>query len=453
MAKYRVAIIDDEVGNTESLDRILKSDGADVRVFNRPNDALSGLRTHPVDVVLTDMRMEGMSGLELLETLKILDPGIEVIVVTAYGSVELAVSAMRKGASDFIAKPLQRLQVLKAIHLALERRGLINENSLLRQELQSLGGEQSKLIGKSHAICEVLEVTRQAARSRANVLIEGESGTGKGILAEFIHSRSDWAGGVLVKINCAAIPENLLEAELFGYEPGAFTGAVRQKKGRVELSHLGTLFLDEIGIAPAVLQTKLLRFLQDGEFERLGGNETRSVTTRVVAATNVDLKHAIEQKTFREDLYYRLNVIHVRVPTLRERTEDIPLLAQHFLEEAAKKNMRSVPLLLPETVSCLERYFWPGNIRELQNVIERAVVLCRSDRVGPDLLPQEIAGAQTRRLINVPIGTSLKDAERRLIDETLRYVRGDKRMAARMLGIHPRTLYRHLGENTQDASL
>ncbi|MBI1861595.1 MAG: sigma-54-dependent Fis family transcriptional regulator [Deltaproteobacteria bacterium] len=270
MSKYRIAVIDDEIANTESLDRILRADGAEVILYQRPSEALAHLGGQRVDVVLTDMRMDGMSGIELLEAVKVLDPAIEVVLMTAYGTVELAVSAMRKGASDFITKPLQRVQVLKSVHLALERRGLMNENRLLRQELQSLGMGRGTMVGKSPSILGTLEVALQAARSRANVLIEGESGTGKGVLAEYIHRRSEAAGGVLVKINCAAIPDNLLEAELFGYEPGAFTGAVKQKKGRVELSHNGTLFLDEIGIAPITLQAKLLRFVQDGEFERLG---------------------------------------------------------------------------------------------------------------------------------------------------------------------------------------
>ena len=450
MSKYKIAIIDDELGNTESLERILTSDGASVSVYSNPQEALSKIRARPVDVVLTDLRMDGMTGIELLEALKLLDPTVEVILMTAYGTVELAVSAMRKGASDFIAKPLQRIHVLKSIHLALGRRGLVSENTLLRQELQSLGSGRGVFIGKSRAISDVLEVATQAARSRANVLIEGESGTGKGLLAEHIHQNSEWAEGVLVKINCAAIPENLLEAELFGFEPGAFTGAVKQRKGRVELSNHGTLFLDEIGLAPFILQTKLLRFLQDGEFERLGGNQTHRVNTRVVSATNVDLKLAIEQKAFREDLYYRLNVIHVRVPPLRERSEDIALLAQHFLEKSSKKNGRPQPWLCSDVVTCLERYSWPGNVRELQNVIERAVVLCRDEYVGVDLLPSEIVGSKGSRVVNFPIGTSLKDAERQLIEETLRSVRGDKRMAARILGIHPRTLYRHLDDSVQE---
>ncbi|MBI3293709.1 MAG: sigma-54-dependent Fis family transcriptional regulator [Deltaproteobacteria bacterium] len=449
MSKYRIAVIDDEIANTESLDRILRADGAEVILYQRPSEALAHLGGQRVDVVLTDMRMDGMSGIELLEAVKVLDPAIEVVLMTAYGTVELAVSAMRKGASDFITKPLQRVQVLKSVHLALERRGLMNENRLLRQELQSLGMGRGTMVGKSPSILGTLEVALQAARSRANVLIEGESGTGKGVLAEYIHRRSEAAGGVLVKINCAAIPDNLLEAELFGYEPGAFTGAVKQKKGRVELSHNGTLFLDEIGIAPITLQAKLLRFVQDGEFERLGGMDTQIVKTRIVAATNADLKRAIEQKVFREDLYYRLNVVHLRVPPLRERIEDVGLLAHHFIEVSAKKNARPVPWLLPEALLALEHYAWPGNIRELQNIIERAVVLCRGESIGVDLLPQELVQARRSRVISVPVGTTLRDAEKQLIDETLKHARGDKRLAARILGIHPRTIYRHLDETSQ----
>ncbi len=449
MPKYRVAVVDDEASNTESLARILQSDGGEVTVFHRPQEALSKLRSSEVDVVLTDLRMDGMTGIELLEALKIKDPLLEVVVMTAFGTVELAVTAMKKGATDFITKPLQRVQVLKSIRMALERRGLLSENSLLRQELQSVTEPGAELIGKSEAMHSTLEIARRAARSRAHVLIEGESGTGKGLLAEFIHRHSEWASGVMVKINCAAIPESLLEAELFGFEAGAFTGATKQKKGRVEISHKGSLFLDEVGIAPVTLQAKLLRFVQDGEFERLGGNETRRIETRIITATNVDLKRAIEQKQFREDLYYRINVINIRAPALRERPEDIALLAQHFLQSAAKKNARPVTWFRPECLDAFSRYSWPGNVRELQNVVERAVVLCMDSEVGPEVLPAEIIGSQRSKVIRMPVGISLRDAERQLIEETLKHVRGDKKLAARILGVHPRTIHRHVDDDLE----
>jgi two-component system, NtrC family, response regulator HydG len=445
MGHYDIGVVDDELANLESLERILKSDGGNVVLFQNPHEALVYLQKNSIDILLTDLRMGSLNGLELLEATKLLDPSIEVILITAYGTVELAVQAMKKGAYDFITKPLQRLPVLRTVHRALEKLRLVNENSFLKEELKvHLGQESRSLVGKSEAVRQMMEIARQAAHSHANVLIEGESGTGKGVLAEYLHRNSDRSQGIFVKINCTAIPENLLEAELFGYEAGAFTGATRRKKGRVELAHQGTLFLDEIGIAPLTLQTKLLRFLQEGEFERLGSNETLRVQTRVISATNSDLKEAIRNGQLREDLYYRLNVIHMRVPPLRERQEDIPLLAQKFLEESAKKNAREIPLVHSGAMDCLERYSWPGNIRELQNLLERMVVLNRTGVIQVEDLPPEIVADQRQKTMVIPVGLPLKEVERMIMDETLRSTRGDKKLAAKLLGVHPRTIYRYL---------
>jgi two-component system response regulator HydG len=449
MASYHVVVVDDEVSNLESLERILKSDGGRVAVFRDPHEALRYLQQEQPDILITDLRMDSLSGMEMLEAVKLFESTLEVVLVTAYGTVEIAVEAMKKGAYDFITKPLQRLQVLKSVHMALERRRLLNENASLKEELKSHlenydNKDDKKLFGKSESMRQLIDVAQQAARSRANVLIEGESGTGKGVLAEYIHRNSERCQGVFVKINCAAIPENLLEAELFGYEPGAFTGASRRKKGRVELSHGGTLFLDEIGIAPLPFQTKLLRFLQEGEFERLGSNETHKVETRVISATNTDLNTAIKNGQLREDLYYRLKVIHFRVPSLRDRQEDIPILAQKFLEDSAKKNGRDLPMLHPQALDCLVRYSWPGNIRELQNLMERLVVLNKKQTIEINDLPPEIGGNQRQKTIVVPVGISIRQIEHLLMDETLKSTRGDKKLAAKLLGVHPRTIYRYL---------
>lgn len=450
---YDIVVVDDEPANLESLERVLRSDGGRVTAFQDPRQALPHLRLSRADVLMTDLRMGAMSGLDLLEAVKALDPALEVIVISAYGTVELAVDAMKKGAYDFITKPLQRHQVLRAVHKALEKRRLVAENLSLREELSAqAGGAGRMLVGRAPAIRAMLEIADQAARSRATVLIEGESGTGKGVLAEYLHRNSEWAQGIFVKINCTAIPENLLEAELFGYEPGAFTGATRTKKGRVELAHGGTLFLDEIGIAPPSLQAKLLRFLQDGEFERLGGVETRRVRTRVISATNTDLKKAVAAGQFREDLYYRLNVVHVRVPPLRERSEDIPLLAQRFLEESARKNGRPVPRLEADALDRLCAYQWPGNVRELENVMERLVVLSRSGIIRTEDLPAEIHPEERRRSVHVPLGLPLRQVERMLMDEALRMTRGDKKLAARLLGVHPRTIYRYLEASAREGA-
>jgi len=446
--KYRAVIVDDEAANLESIERILKADGAEVSTFLDPQDAIVFLRKGFVDVLLTDLRLQSWSGMDLLEAVKLFDPSIEIVMMTAFGTVEIAVEAMKKGAYDFITKPLQRIQVLKAVHRALDRRKLVLENNKLRDVVfDEHQTPQPDIVWKSESIGRMMEIAVQAARSRANVLIEGESGTGKGVLAKYIHDHSECAqrkSGVLVKINCTAIPDNLLEAELFGYEPGAFTGATKRKQGKVELANEGSLFLDEIGIAPPTLQSKLLRFLQEGEFERLGSNETLKINTRVISATNVDLKSAIRQGQFREDLYYRLNVLHIRVPSLRERLEDIPVLAAKFIAESAKKNGRTVPLIHTKTLSLLERYSWPGNIRELQNLMERLVVLNTTGEIRPEDLPQEIGGSKKDNLIRVPIGLPLKRVEKLLFEETLRSTKGDKKLAAKLLGVHPRTIYRFL---------
>lgn len=455
--KYRVVVVDDEPANLESLARILKSDGAEVYSFLNPEDALDQIRKGMIDILLTDLRLQSWSGMDLLETAKVVDPSVEIIMMTAYGTVEIAVEAMKKGAYDFITKPLQRVQVLKAIHRALDRRQLVLENSRLREVVfDNPLVPQRHILGSSESIKKMMEVARQAARSRANVLIVGESGTGKGLLSQFIHDQSDCAllrKGVLVKINCTAIPDNLLEAELFGYEPGAFTGATKRKQGKVELAHQGTLFLDEVGIAPPTLQSKLLRFLQEGEFERLGSNETFKIETRVISATNVDLMSAIQSGQFREDLYYRLNVLHIRVPPLRERVEDIPVLAAQFISDSAKKNGREIPLIHPKALDLLTRYNWPGNIRELQNLMERLVVLNITGEIRPEDLPHEVGGTKSERMIKVPLGVPLKKVERMLFEETLRSTNGDKKVAARLLGVHPRTIYRYLEQVSAESSI
>lgn len=453
MASYYVAVVDDEKPNLESLQRILRSDGAQVVTFQDPSSALIELRKSPPDILITDLRMGNWSGLELLEAVKLLDPTIEVILMTAYGTVEVAVEAMKKGAYDFITKPLQRLQLLRAVHRGLERRKLVSENRELKEHLaQHSLSDGREILGKSESILRVMETAEQAANSSATVLIDGESGTGKGLLAEWLHRGGKRASNVFVKVNCATIPDNLLEAELFGFEEGAFTDAKRRKKGRIELADKGTLFLDEIGIAPLSFQSKLLRLLQEGEFERLGGVETHKIDLRVVAATNTDLQRAVREGGFREDLFYRLNVIHIRMPPLRERRDDVAILVAKFLSESAKKNGRETPLITPEAVEALENYAWPGNIRELQNLMERLVVLNRHHTIGITELPQEITANQCTRSMTVPIGVPLKEVEKKLMAETLKSTKGDKKLAAKLLGVHPRTLYRFLENENAFAS-
>jgi two-component system response regulator HydG len=373
--------------------------------------------------------------------------------------VEAAVAAMKDGAYDFLTKPLKRHAVLKSVALGLEKRRLVAENRQLKARLAGLSGPTS-IVGQSAALRAVMDVVRQAAPSQATVLLLGESGTGKELFARALHDQSQRASGPFVPINCAALPESILESELFGYERGAFTGAVARKEGRVERASGGTLFLDEVGELQPSAQAKLLRVLQEGEIERLGGTQTIKVDCRLVAATNRDLAAAVKEGRFREDLFYRLNVIQVRLPALRDRSEDVPLLASHFLERAANKNGKPVRGLTEQALQALEAYQWPGNVRELENAIERAVVLSRGSEVDELDLPEQVRAASAQRgaappgtaaalgldgrSLSVPLGTPMEEIELRVIRETLRHTKGDKNLAAQLLGIAARTIYRKL---------
>src|SRR5262245_46836443 len=407
--------------------------------------ALDLARTHRVQVVLTDLMMPGVSGLELLRALKQLSADIEVVMMTAYGTVETAVQAMREGAYDFVEKPLKRMNVVKSVRKAAERQSLVAENRSLRQEIKLL--TRREIVGSSPALRRVLEVATQAAPSSATVLVLGESGTGKELVARFIHDHSARARAPFVAVNCSAIPETILEAELFGHERGAFTGALTRREGRFAKAAGGTLFLDEIGELSAAVQVKLLRVLQEGEYEPVGGDTVRA-DVRIVAATNKDLRAEVAAGRFREDLFYRLNVIAITAPPLRSRREDIPLLVDHFLGAYCAKNNRQRLEAARDVISVLTDYSWPGNVRELENVIERAVVLCRGDRLTIDDLPEHIRqrDATEASSITFSVGTPLDEVERRLIRETLRHAKGDKSLAAQLLGISTRTIYRKLGE-------
>ncbi|MFO0553616.1 MAG: sigma-54 dependent transcriptional regulator [Polyangiaceae bacterium] len=440
-----VLVVDDEPSNVTSIEKIFQRDGLRVLTAQNAREALDLLRAHRVDVVLTDVMMPAISGLELLKAIKQVAPDVEVVLMTAYGTVETAVQAMRDGAYDFVEKPLKRVTIVKSVRKAAERRRLALENRELRQELSVLTGRE--IVGSSPALRRVLAIVLQAAPSSATVLVLGESGTGKELLARFIHQHSSRSQAPFVAVNCSAIPESILEAELFGHEKGAFTGAIARREGRFAKADGGTLFLDEIGELSPSVQVKLLRVLQEGEYEPVGGDTTK-VDVRIVAATNKDLRAEIAAGRFREDLYYRLDVISITAPPLRTRREDIPLLVDHFLGVYCKKNNRSRLGVSKEVIDKLLDYSWPGNVRELENVVERAVVLCRSDRLTLDDLPEVVRDAEPTEpsSITFSVGTPLDEVERRLIRETLRHAKGDKSVAAQLLGISTRTIYRKLGE-------
>ena len=443
-AGIRVLVVDDDQAVRDALGRTLEKLGFDVVVAADGQEGLERLREGGVHILLADLKMPKLSGQELLKAAKAIAPDVEVIVITGHGTVEDAVEAMKGGAYDFITKPFKRVQLEKTIKKAAEKQALVLQNRALQQRLDALQ-EVSQVIGSSPAMLRTLDLVNQVAPSTATVLIQGESGTGKELIADAIHHGSPRRDRPFIKVNCAALPETLLESELFGYERGAFTGAVARKEGRFELADGGTLFMDEIGDLSPATQAKLLRVLQEGEFERLGGTRTLKVDVRLVAATNADLATRVREKRFREDLFYRLNVITVQIPPLRERREDTPLLAQHFLHRFAAKNAKAISGFTEEALDLLQTYAWPGNVRELENVIERAVVLSRSSMISPADFPETLVGSeQAARHLVISIGTPLEDVEDRLIEETLRYTKGDKTIAAKLLGIATRTIYRRL---------
>ena len=444
-------VADDDPGLRESLERTLTREGYRVVLASDGRAALERVQAGGVDLIVTDLKMPGLTGLELLRAAKAIMPDVDVILLTAFGTVEEAVKAMKDGAYDFLTKPFRREQLIKLIDKALERRDLIEQNRALKKQLEDLRAK-GQMIGASPSWRRMLTLVEQTADSSATILIQGESGTGKELVARTIHERSARRNGPFVAVNCAALPETLLESELFGYERGAFTGAAGRKEGRFELAHGGTLFLDEVGDLSLVTQPKILRVLQQGEFERLGGTRTLQVDVRIVAATNQDVAEMVKEKRFREDLYYRLNVITVRVPPLRERPEDIRVLAQHYLRVYGAKNGRKLEGFTSEAIDRLEAYAWPGNVRELENLIERSVLLARKDRIDAEDLPEEVMGVKRppRDAILELIGTPLADIEQRLLDETLRITGGNKTQAAKLLGIDVRTVARKLERRGDD---
>jgi two-component system NtrC family response regulator len=444
-ARARLLVVDDEEPQRLMLAGILGRAGFEVVTAEDGRVGAERLEHESFDLLLTDQKMPGISGLELLERARRLYPRLPVVLMTAYGTVSTAVEAMKRGAADYLTKPFEKDELLLVIDKAIRQHRLEAEVETLHGVLLERY-RLDNIIGTSPAMQEVFSLIERVSYADVPVLITGESGTGKELVARAIHQGSNRSNGPFVALNCAAIPEGLLESEFFGHEKGAFTGAVRAHAGRFEQAHNGTLFLDEIGAMRVDLQAKLLRAIQESEIQRVGSTQSRKVEARILAATGEDLQQAIRQREFREDLFYRLSVVPIRLPALRERIEDIPLLVRHFLAAAGRKFERELPSVSPRTMERLQRYTWPGNVRELQNCIERMVLLARGDTLSDDDLPRQIGeargiGAGTPDGFELPPGgIQLPELERHLIRQALDRSRGSLGPAAKLLGISYKTL-------------
>ena len=434
--KAKILVADDEAIVRESLRDWLSDCGYQVFIAENGHQALEIIEKERLSIVIADLVMPGMDGIELMKRAKDILPNIEVIIITAYGSITTAIAAMKEGAYDYIEKPFcpERAELL--VKKLVEHQGLIEENISLHQKLEERYRFEN-IIAKSPKMQQVIEVIKVVARSNATVLIMGDSGTGKELVARALHSQSHRRGKPFIAVSCAALPESLLESELFGHEKGSFTGAYTQKKGKFEIANRGTLFLDEIGEMSANIQVHLLRVLEEKEFTRVGGNELVKVDVRVVSATNKDIRKAIANGQFREDLYYRLNVVTIELPPLRERKEDIPLLAQHFLKKFAVENQKEITGFSPDATDFLLKYEWPGNVRELENAIERAVILAKNSNIEVTDLPrQNLLLARS-----ASPGKRLEEVEKNHILDILTETQGNYSEAARILGISRMTLY------------
>jgi two-component system, NtrC family, response regulator len=435
-----ILVVDDEKNYLIVLEALLSSEGYEIMTSDNARSALHCIRNADLDLVITDVKMPGMSGMELLSECGKIKPDLPVIIMTAYGTIEMAVEAMKQNAYDYITKPFQNEQLKLTIRKALEKYRLVKENRRLSEALSDRF-RYGNIIGKSKPMLKIYDMIEKVAQSKASVLITGPSGTGKELIAKAIHYGSMRKDGPFVSMNCGALTETLLESELFGHERGAFTGAVSMKKGRFELADSGTLFLDEVGDMPHSLQVKLLRVLQEMTFERVGGTKTIQVDVRVLSASNRNMKEDVRNGTFREDLYYRLNVIHIDVPPLRERVDDIPLLVKAFIDQYAEGKAATKIELSPETWKLLFRYSWPGNVRELQNVIERALVLSSGGMITPQDLSEEIGATESQfdidRFIpsSIPLQEALSKIEENMIRRALSQSDNIQAHAARMLGI------------------
>lgn len=445
--KPAILVIDDEEIMRDVISKLLEMEGYHAATAVSGAEGLERLREGFFDAVLVDLMMPGMNGIQTLEEIRKIDPNIVVVMVTAFGSIESAVKATRLGAFDFVTKPFKNEELLLVIHNGLQQRRLQMENHQLRRALRDRSSFQN-IIGKSELMQKVFDLISQVGPRRSTILIEGESGTGKELVAKAIHQCSPRSDAPFIPVNSGSIPNELLESELFGHVKGAFTGASVSKKGLFEVANNGTIFLDEVGTIPFETQSKLLRVIQEREFRRVGGIENIKVDVRIIAATNIDLKKAVEARVFRDDLYYRLNVISIVLPPLRERKTDIPLLADHFIRFYCEQDQRPVCTLSPEALRVLMEYDWPGNVRELENVIERAVVLASDGGIGPDLFPRDLTDAHPESPFDgfqqIEEGISLKDLvtgyERKLITTALEKTSWNQKRAAGLLQLNPTTL-------------
>ena len=443
--KFRILVVDDEKNSREGLAALLALDGYEVVCAADGNEAWRHFCSEDIDLVITDLKMPGMGGEELMRRIVGEAPGLPVIILTGHGTIENAVAGMRDGAWDFFTKPVNLDRLSLVVKRALANRELVLQHRQMEEELRSRR-QFNSIIGRSRRMTEVFDTISRVAPTKASVLITGESGVGKELVADAIHELSPRKDKPLVKVHCAALSASLLESELFGHEKGAFTGAVSRRKGRFELANGGTLFLDEIGEIDQNIQIKLLRVLQEKQFERVGGEETLEVDVRIIAATNKDLKAEIEKGNFREDLYFRLNVVNIQIPPLRERKDDIPVLATAFLKEFAVENKKTIEGIHEKARSRLYAYEWPGNIRELRNCIESAVVMCRENTVMADDLPPALRRDHDEGWIRIALGSNMAECEKTIIRNTLSFCKGNRSKTAQILDIGRKTLLRKLAE-------
>jgi two-component system response regulator HydG len=445
--KEKILVVDDEQSHRTMLNAVLAKEGYVVSEADDGLSAIKGVESEAFDLILMDVRMTDMDGIEALGEIKKISPSVPVIMMTAYASVKTAVQALKSGAYDYLTKPLDIDELKILIKKALDYYRLQEENILLKERLADRF-DFSQIIGKSRPMKELFETLSLVAPSDATILIYGESGTGKELVANAIHQNSARVQRPFIKVSCAALPETLLESELFGHEKGAFTGAIARKEGRFHLADGGSFFLDEVDVMSPATQVKLLRVLQEREFEPLGSTKTIRVDIRLIAATNKDLEAEVKAGRFREDLFYRLNVIPIHLPPLRKRKEDIPLLAEHFFDIYREKNKSSSKGFLPKTLDLMIRYEWPGNVRELENVVERAVLLCRDEYISAHDLPPEIQGAEGKdqSLVSIPSGMTIKEIEKEAILQTLAETGGSRTQTARILGVSRKTLQNKLKE-------